>query len=437
MASVDAPYPEHMTILDNQSIESAAPDPSDSSFLQFKNRAGDVVSEVAIRDPSAKLTPALVRQGAFDFLPREVIVKDWYHPNIPNKMMPNPSTMPTSAVADLKWSPCGRYLAVLATTSPFIYLYKRENGVLTKLADPAGLPSAGSALSWSPNGQYLMVSGGSSGVVNTLYKRSGDTITRVAYDDGMFLDFPSGEPTAVDIDWSRDDTLLIWAGGTPGVFKRATLNSQSFTYKALTFPNNINGVSFSPTAKKFVLTSNTTSPYIFLYDYTAPNTITQRSAPAVIPEGSVYGTHAVAWSPDGKYVAIGLSSNKHGYIYKILDNGYWSLAAMTPDPLAPNIFAVTWHPSGKYVYFAGAPGTAISAFGYSFTGTALTPLSTSLGGVSSYTASVKAMQFSPDGKYLALGLDTSPYFVWNKSAEGALEGLLVKADGPAYEVKQS
>ncbi|MZQ99480.1 MAG: hypothetical protein GT601_17575 [Acidaminobacter sp.] len=78
-----------------------------------------------------------------------------------------------------KWSPNGEYLAVGGGAS-CINIYKFVDGVLTKLADPAVLPTASpTAIAWSGDSKYLMVTTNTSPFM-VVYERSGDTFSNLA-----------------------------------------------------------------------------------------------------------------------------------------------------------------------------------------------------------------------------------------------------------------
>ena len=75
----------------------------------------------------------------------------------------------------------GTYMSVAYEASPYITIYKRSGDTFTKLADPATLPTGvGLGVSWSPDGTYMSVSNGTASPFITIYKRSGDTFTKLA-----------------------------------------------------------------------------------------------------------------------------------------------------------------------------------------------------------------------------------------------------------------
>lgn len=77
----------------------------------------------------------------------------------------------------------GTYLAISHYSSPCVTIYKRSGDTFTKLANPAALPtSIGTGAAFTSDGVYLAVSHYTSPFV-TIYKRSGDTFTKLANPD--------------------------------------------------------------------------------------------------------------------------------------------------------------------------------------------------------------------------------------------------------------
>ncbi|NLT98998.1 MAG: WD40 repeat domain-containing protein, partial [Christensenellaceae bacterium] len=91
----------------------------------------------------------------------------------------SPETISSSA-KKCAFSADGRYFAVALSSSPYIAIYKKSNGVYTKLNNPNTLP-AGVAFgcSFSADGVYLAVAHANSPYI-TIYKRTGDTFAKLA-----------------------------------------------------------------------------------------------------------------------------------------------------------------------------------------------------------------------------------------------------------------
>ena len=87
----------------------------------------------------------------------------------------------------------GDYLAVSHELSPFITIYKRSGDTFTKLSDPATLPTGdGIGVSFSGDGTYLAMAHISTPYI-AIYKRSGDTFTKLSNPS----DLPTGDGVGV------------------------------------------------------------------------------------------------------------------------------------------------------------------------------------------------------------------------------------------------
>ena len=92
-----------------------------------------------------------------------------------------PDVQPTSALRGLSFSPGGgTYLAVSTASSPRLSIYKRSGDTFTKLADPASLPTnQGREVAFSHDSTYLAIATYGSPYI-VIYKRSGDTFTKLS-----------------------------------------------------------------------------------------------------------------------------------------------------------------------------------------------------------------------------------------------------------------
>jgi Tol biopolymer transport system component len=132
--------------------------------------------------------------------------------------------------------------------------------------------------------------------------------------------------------------------------------------------------------------------------------------------GQIYD---LSWNPDGKTIALvgriqaavgGFPSTDSIRLYSF--NGT-SLTALTSQPYGPGsqTLRVAWSPDGKTLAIGGGSPTAVGGFAntdqlrlYSFNGSTLTALTSSSYGSSS-AFNVYALAWSPDGKSLAFGGD--------------------------------
>lgn len=102
----------------------------------------------------------------------------------------------------MDWNPDGTSLAVGFSVSPYLAIYNFSNGTLTKLSNPATLPTTVvSCIKWNHDGSSLFV-GGTTGKI---YNRSGDTFTSIG---GL----PSFNNSLIrrngTVSWNQNGTLL-------------------------------------------------------------------------------------------------------------------------------------------------------------------------------------------------------------------------------------
>lgn len=112
--------------------------------------------------------------------------------------------------------------------------------------------------------------------------------------------------------------------------------------------------------------------------------------------GSQVGS--VAWSADGRYLAIGNGSTARIYYF----NGITLTQLATYSHGAP-IYAVHLSPDGRYLAIGGAVTGGVDTRILTFFGGSLTPVS---GAVTQHGATVRGLHWSSDGLYLAVCGDT-------------------------------
>lgn len=111
--------------------------------------------------------------------------------------LPDPSALPDSIVSDAAWTSDDIYLAaadffpssIIPDLSAMV-IYKRSGDTFTKLPDPAGLPDrGGTTVDFSSDDTYLALggslsdAGGANPLSLVVFKRSGDTFTKLADPD--------------------------------------------------------------------------------------------------------------------------------------------------------------------------------------------------------------------------------------------------------------
>jgi WD40 repeat protein len=273
------------------------------------------------------------------------------------------------------------YLAVSNEMTPFITIYKRSGDTFTKLANPAILP-----IEQARGVAYCII-----------YKRSGDTFTKLtdlvsslANDHGKGVAF---SPDSTYLAVSHEYTPFVT------VYKRSGDTFTQLANPVGGLPAGLGrGVAFSPDSY-YMAVAHANSPYITLYKRSG-DTFTKLANPSNLPTGQ---GRAVAVSPDSTYVSVIYDAAPYIAIYKRSGDTFTTL----PDPALPRVYeagGVSFSPDGKYLavaHYAAPRMTIFSRSGDTFTKVedpAILP-----------TSQGRAIAFSPNSPHLALTSNDTPF----------------------------
>jgi len=257
----------------------------------------------------------------------------------------NPVTLPTGSGNDIDVSSDGVYYCVAHTNTPYITIYKRAADVLTKLTNPTSLPlGTGQTVAFSQDTVYLAVGHSSSPSYICIYKRAADVFTKLALPTA-----PSGPPT--DCAFSFNGDFLVYTHPTSpylSIYKRSvdTFTRQSNPTGGL--PTGIgNGVAFSPDDVYMAIGHNTT-PFITIYKRDG-DVFTKLANPSVLPSG--IGMQ-LKFSSDGVYLAMGSSVSPFMIVYKRSGDIFTKIT--DPAVIPASISSASFSSNNKYLALAGA-----------------------------------------------------------------------------------
>lgn len=306
------------------------------------------------------------------------------------------------------WSPDGTYFASAhATTAPYLVIYKRSGNTFTKLATPATTPTGNAQkLKFSPDGNYLAVPHSSSPFI-TVYKRTGDTFTKLTNPTTL----PVG--TATSVAWASDSKSFI-VSSSAGTGNRVAVYSldqltDTLTYQSSGFSggDNYTDVTLASNDTSLVFVYSNASPYIMLATYdktTYQITSLSPTLPDIIPTGS--GTNC-SFSQDGTYLSVAHSTSPFLSVYFRSGTTYTKLANPTTLPTG-NGAQSSWSSDNQYVAITHATSPFVSI--YQKTGTGSSATLTKLSNPATLPQNTGAgVAFSPAGGYLAVGNSTSGY----------------------------
>lgn len=148
--------------------------------------------------------------------------------------LPNPSVLPVGQARGVSFSPNAEYLAYSHISSPFITIYKRNGSTFSKLPNPSVLPPvAANKISFSFDGEILAVTHNAFPFV-TFYKRNNDTFTKIQNPSILpnsntnFLYF-SKELPYVSIVQTNSPTVSVYKTGTTEDFAFLHTGISSFS----------------------------------------------------------------------------------------------------------------------------------------------------------------------------------------------------------------
>jgi WD40 repeat protein len=269
-------------------------------------------------------------------------------------------------VQTLSWSADGKILAAGGGFPGGVWLWQAETGRLLRRI-PEGLYAA-----CSPDGRTLAVLG-----TQPANLQLRDAATERVVSSYPFPNFatalawsPDGKSLAVGL---RDKTVRLWDVGSGKETHRLE------GHESL----GIGGVAWSPDSKRLVTAANKEAAFLVWDAVTGK--LRGRFPAAVAGDNGP----TVAWSPDGKTVAVGsagLFDPDTGRPVRPLDAG-------------EGIFALAWSPDGQQVATAGIAGIRLHQ---PATGKRTYTLDTR-----DHNSQIWSLAWSPDGGRLALGSNSS------------------------------
>jgi WD40 repeat protein len=309
------------------------------------------------------------------------------------------------ASSSLSWSPDGRFLAcaVYGGTSSVYPFDGSSFGTPINIGYGIFSTSVPS-IAWSPDGRYLAVGGDwvDAGTPRRvcIYQFNGTAFTRI--NDAYYND------SVYSVAWSPDGQYLavggIWYDGVNAQYARVyRFDGTYITYVANTGYGSTNNsfeahsVAWSPDGKYLAVggTYSTGSEYAMVYPFDGNN------FGAGINTSHLYSVNSVAWSPDGRHLAVGGITTSFGSIYPFTGTTFGSGINTT---YAAEAKSVTWSPDGRYITVGGSDSTdSLYVKTYYFDGSACAPIASVLPGQTTTVA------WSYDGKHLATSNASNTY----------------------------
>jgi Tol biopolymer transport system component len=211
-----------------------------------------------------------------------------------------------------------------------------------RLSPPAVLPGSSTfETSWSPDGRMLAVAHTGTPPLK-IYERSGTTFTKLA-------DPASALSAGSTIAFSPDGRFLAEGGGASVfliIYERSGTTFTKLADPASMPGQGVNGLAWSPDGR-FLAVAHTTNVTIriTIYDRTG-TTFTKVTNPATQPTGSAAGC---CWSPDGRFLAVSHATTPFITIYERTDTTFTKLTDPGSLPAGNGSGGIAFSPDGRFL----------------------------------------------------------------------------------------
>ncbi len=145
---------------------------------------------------------------------------------------------------------------------------------------------------------------------------------------------------------------------------------------------------------------------------------------------SLSSAHQIAWSPDGKFVALAVNASPYVWVFRVVDG---VLVKKMPDPAVAasgDAYEVKWSPSGNYIAVAGQTSPYVSVWAWSTAGFG-TKVSAP---ATPPTGTGRCVIWHPSETYVFIGHDSSPFITGYPWSAGFGTKLADPAALPASNV---
>ena len=309
-------------------------------------------------------------------------------------------------VLSVAWSPNSRYLALggsssLVTTTQELVVAYFDGSSLADIAE-FEYSDIINSVDWSPTGTcfYLAIGGENASKEVEVVSFDGSNISSV--------DTFNHDVDISSVSWSPDGTYLAYgsdvnaSGQEVGVLYFDGSSLSAITTATFEYNENITSVDWSPDGKYLAVGAGvgTTEVGVFSFNGSILSLIDTFDHDARV--------NSVAWSPDGKCLAYGSNDTSGEEVGILYFDGLSLSGPIAVFQHSEDVRFVSWSPDGKYLVLV-SEGTSDSEVEVLAFNPSSGSVSTALTSVKRYEAdnNVYAVDWSPDGRYIAIGVDSA------------------------------